>query len=130
MENIKHHPQVVRDQFLYSNDDYRALAISRSKHSGAISSAVRKEAKLGHLATFFRGRQELGLYGKMNPNTSAAVRGGPGRGVNLKAMRPADPQYWTRKTMAKDLKNAKLFLQQSVLTAETLDNFDLGRKIS
>ena len=32
-ENIKHHPQVVRDRFLSFNGDYRILAISRSKHS-------------------------------------------------------------------------------------------------
>ena len=30
--------------------------------------------------------------------------------------------------MAEDLKNAKLFLQQGVLTAETLDNFDLWKE--
>ena len=64
----------------------------------------------------------------MNPNTSALGGGGPGRGVNLEAMRPADPQYWARKTMAEDLKNAKLFLQQGVLMAETLDNFDLWKE--
>ena len=93
-----------------SNNDYRVLAITRSEHSGAISSAVTKEVELGHLAAFFRGRHELGLYGKINPNTSALAGGGPGMGVNLEAMRPADPQYWARKTMAEDLKNAKLFL--------------------
>ena len=30
--------------------------------------------------------------------------------------------------MAEDLKNAKLFLQQGVLIAETLDNFDLWKE--
>ena len=30
--------------------------------------------------------------------------------------------------MAEDLKNAKLFLQQGLLTAETLDNFDLWKE--
>ena len=30
--------------------------------------------------------------------------------------------------MAEDLKNAKLFLQQGVLTAETLDNIDLWKE--
>ena len=75
-----------------SNNDYRILAITRSKHSGAISSAVTKEVELRYLAAFFRGRQELGLYGEMKPNTFAAVGEGPGRGVNLEAMRPANPQ--------------------------------------
>ena len=64
----------------------------------------------------------------MNPNTSAGAVGWPGGGVNLKAMRLADPQYWLRKNMAEDLKNAKLFLQQGMLTAETLDNFDLWKE--
>ena len=71
---------MVRDRFLSSNNNYRILAISRREHSGAISSAVTKEVKLGQLAAFFRGRQELGLYGKMNPNTSTVARGGPGMG--------------------------------------------------
>ena len=31
-------------------------------------------------------------------------------------------------TMAEDLKNAKFFLQQGLLTAETLDNFDLWKE--
>ena len=62
-ENVKQHPHVVKDQFLSSNNNYRVLAITRSAYSGAISSAVTKEAKLGHLAAFFRGRQKLGLYG-------------------------------------------------------------------
>ena len=43
-------------------------------------------------------------------------------------MRPVDPQYWARKTMAEDLKNAKLFLQQGVLMAETLHNLDLWKE--
>ena len=64
----------------------------------------------------------------MNLNTSDMAGGGPGRGVNLEALRPANPQYWVRKTMAKDLKNAKLFLQQGMLTVETLDNFDLWKE--
>ena len=56
------------------------------------------------------------------------ARGGPGGGVNPEAVRLADPQYWARKTIAEDLKNAKLFFQQGLLTAEILDNFNL-RKI-
>ena len=55
-ENIEQHPQVVRDRFLSANSEYRILAISRSAHSKTIASTVTKEAELGHLATFFRGR--------------------------------------------------------------------------
>merc|ERR1711873_79585 len=29
-ENVEHHPQVVRDQFLSSNNNYRVLAITKS----------------------------------------------------------------------------------------------------
>ena len=96
---------MVRDWFLTSSNDYRVLAITRSAHSEAIASAVTKEAELGHLAGFFHGRQELGLYGKMNLNTAALGRGEIGRGGGLEATRPVDPQYWTRKTMAEDLKS-------------------------
>ena len=110
VENIKQQPHVVKDHFLSSANDYRVLAITRSANSGAISSAVTKEAELGHLAVFFRGRQELGLYGRMAPNTFAVAGGGLGGGTNPKAVRPADLQYWARKTQAEDLKNAKLFL--------------------
>ena len=92
-ENVEQYPQVVRVQFLASNNDYRVLAITRSAHSKAIASAVTKEAKLGHLAAFFRGRQELGLYGRMNPNTAALGRGEIGRGGDLEATRKVDPQY-------------------------------------
>ena len=74
-ENIEQHPQGVRDRFLSAPSKYRILAISRSAHSETIASAVTKEAELGHLVAFFRGRQELGLYGKMNPNTVAWGRG-------------------------------------------------------
>ena len=87
---------MVRDRFLTSSNDYRVLAITRSPHSEAIASAVTKEAALGHLATFFRRRLELGLYGKMNPNIVAMGRGELGRGGDLEAM----AQYWPRKTMA------------------------------
>ena len=72
---MKQHPQVVRDRFLSSNSKYWILAISRSANSETIARAVTKEAELGHLAAFFCGRQELGLYGKMNPNTAAWGRG-------------------------------------------------------
>ena len=64
----------------------------------------------------------------MAPNTFAAVGGGPGGEINPEAVRPADPQYWARKTMAKDLQNAKLFLQHGLLTADTLNNFDLWKE--
>ena len=70
----------------------------------------------------------MGFYRKIAPNTFAAAGGGPGEGINPKAVRPADPQYWARKTMAEDLKNAKLFLQQGLLTADTPDNFDLWKE--
>ena len=60
----------------------------------------------------------------MAPNTFASVGGVPGGGINPEAVRPADPQYWARKTMAEDLKNTKLFLQQGLLTEDTLKNFD------
>ena len=84
-ENIEQHPQVVRDRFLSANSKYQILAISRSAHSKTIASAVTKEAELGHLAAFFRGRQELELYGKMNSNTAALGRREIGRRVDLKA---------------------------------------------
>ena len=124
-ENIEQHPTLVRDRFLAATDNFRVLAITRSANSVAISSAVTKEVKLGHIAAFFRGRQELGLYGRMAPNTFAMAGGGPGPGANPKAARPADPQYWARKTQAENLKNAKLFLQQGLLKAESLNNFDI-----
>ena len=41
-ENVEQHPQVVRDRFLSSNNNYRVLAITRSEHSRDISSAVTK----------------------------------------------------------------------------------------
>ena len=96
---------------------HQILAIILAENIKQQPSAVTKETKLGHLAAFFRGRQELGLYGRMAPNTFAVARGGPAVGVNPKAVRPADPQYRARKTMAEDLKNAKLFLQQGLLMA-------------
>ena len=38
--------------------------------------------------------------------------------------RPHDLKYWRRKTKAEDLKNAKVFLQKDVLTAEGIEQFD------
>ena len=64
----------------------------------------------------------------MAPNTFAVAGGGPGSGANPEAARPAESQYLARKTQAEDLKNAKLFLQQGLLTAETLNNFDLWKE--
>ena len=66
-EKIKQHPTIVRDRFLAATDNFRVLAITRSANSAAISSAVTKEDELGHIAAIFRGRQELGLYGRMRP---------------------------------------------------------------
>ena len=64
----------------------------------------------------------------MAPNTFIGAEGGPGLGANLEMTRPADLQYWARKTQAEDLKNAKLFLQQGLLMAESLDNFDIWKE--
>ena len=59
-DNIDQQPNLVKDRFLTVDDNCRPLAITRSIHSATISSAVTKEAELGHLAVFFQGRQELG----------------------------------------------------------------------
>ena len=54
--NIEQQLHLVKDRFLFAANNYRVLAITRSTNSGAISSTVTKEAKLGHLAAFFQGR--------------------------------------------------------------------------
>ena len=123
-ENINQHPTLVKDSFLAATDNFQVLAITRGVNSTAISSSVTKEGKLWHKAAF-RERQALGLYERMAPNTFIGAGGGPGPAANPEMVRPADPQYWARKTQAKDFKNAKLFLQQGLLTVESLNNFDI-----
>ena len=56
-----------------------------------------KVVELGHIA-FFRGRQALGIYERMAPNTFMGAEGGPGPAANPKMARHADLQYWARKT--------------------------------
>ena len=46
--NIDQQPNIVKDHFLAASDNYRLLAITRNANSLAITSAVTKEAKLGH----------------------------------------------------------------------------------
>ena len=58
------------------------------------------------------------------PAGAGAGGGIVNHGGNLEAARPHDPEYWARKTQAKDLKNAKTFLQQGLLTADRIEQFD------
>ena len=64
----------------------------------------------------------------MAPNTFVGAGGGPGLGANTEVARPVDPQYCARNPQAEDLKNAKLFLQQGLLMAESLNNFDIWKE--
>ena len=104
-KNIDQHPTLVRDSFLGTTDKLWLLAITRGVNSAVISNSVIKEVELGHIAAFFRGRQALGLYERMAPNTFIGAGGGPGPVANPEVGRHLDPQYWARKSHAKDSYN-------------------------
>ena len=48
--------------------------------------------------------------------------------ANREAARHLDPEYWTRKTQADYLKNAKAFLQRGLLSAEGIEHFDTWKE--
>ena len=67
------------------------------------------------------------MFERMAPTLEGGAGGGP---VNIANMgngdvaRQFDPEYWTKKTQAEDLKNAKVFLQKGILNAESIEHFD------
>ena len=63
------------------------------------------------------------LYERMAPALEGGAGGGPANMGNGDVVRHFDPAYLTRKTQAKDLKNAKVFLQRGLLTAESIEHF-------
>ena len=64
-ENVDQHPTLVKDNFLGTTDEFQLLAITKGVNSVAISNSLIKEVELGHIATFFRDRQVLGLCERM-----------------------------------------------------------------
>ena len=44
--------------------------------------------------------------------------------ISGEAARQLDPEYWERKTLAKDLKNAKVFLQKGILNTESIKHLE------
>ena len=67
------------------------------------------------------------MFERMAPALEGGAGGGPANIVNPRngeEARQFDSEYWTRKTQAEDLKNAKVFLQRGLLSEEGIEHFD------
>ena len=102
----------MKENYLRTSTELRTLAITRSVDNEQLMCAVTKEVVLGYIAGYFRMRRTLGMFERMAPALEGGAGGGPTNIVNMgngDAARQFDPEYWTRKTQAKDLKNVKEF---------------------
>ena len=97
----------MKDHYLQTSADLQRMAIVWSVDDVLLMAMVSKEVVLGHIAEFFRTWRRMGMHERM-----ALVQeevGGPANiayAVNGEAARQFDPEYWTRKKQAEDLKNA------------------------
>ena len=64
----------------------------------------------------------------MTPASTGMAGGESSRDGSGEAARALDSAYWTRKTQAEDLKNAKAFLQRELLSTEGIDHFDAWKE--
>ena len=117
----------MKDNYLQTSVELWTLVIVWSANNGLLTAVVTKEVELEHIVGFFRTQRRVGMYERMAPMPEEVVGEGPMNTVNAvngEAARHLDLKYLTRKTQAKDLKNAKVFLQRGLLSAEGIEHFD------
>ena len=98
----------MQDHYLRTSAELRTLAIATSADNELLTSVVTKEVALGYIAGYFRMRRTLGMFERMAPALEGGAGGGPANKVNTRngeVARQLDPEYWTRKTQAKQFKN-------------------------
>lgn len=84
--------------------ELRELAITRSANNEWLMAPVTKETALRYITGYFRMRRMLGLFERMAPALEGGAGGGPANLGNGDTVKQFDPEYWTRKTQAEDLK--------------------------
>ena len=130
-ENSDEHPHCMKEHYLWTLAELCTLAIARSAENEQLTSVVTKEVVLGYIAGYFRMRRTLGMFERMASTLEGGAGGGPANIVNAgngEAARQFDPEYWTRKTQAEDLKNSKAFLQRGLLSVEGIEHFDAWKE--
>ena len=111
------------DAFMRATLEFQQRALYRSDHKDENVAVMYQEARLGHIAEFVNYRKGLGFPETLSP--APAPRAGQAGGVAGPEDRGGryDQAYLERKMQADDLRNAKSFLQNEVLSATTLDKF-------
>ena len=56
------HPNLVKENFLRTSVDLRALVITQSTTNTVLTSVVTKEVELGHIAGFLKARTALRMH--------------------------------------------------------------------
>ena len=70
------YPNLVKNQYLRTVADLRALVITQSAANTVITSVVTKEVDLGHIAGFFKARKIWGCMREWPPQPRKGQEGG------------------------------------------------------
>ena len=111
------------DAFLHAATEFRNRALNESNHRDENIASMYQENRLGFIAEFMDYRKNLGFHEAMKAAPRAGQTGGVTATTEDRGGR-YDQAYLERKMQADDLKNAKAFLQNDVLSAATLDKFE------
>ena len=130
-EDSEEQPHRMKDHYIQTSAELRTLTIATSTDKELLTSVVTKEVELRYIARYFRMRRTLGMFERMAPALEGGAGGGAANIVNAgngEAARQFDPEYWTRRTQAEELKNAKAFLQRGLLSAEGIEHFETWKE--